>query len=124
VNRNTAEVAEDRDRQQAIKPYAHLLQEHLTREAIHAKLGFSGLRFRFRGIQQEDELNLAKVYELEYKSNGLTPNEYRKRRGMKRLDNPFADMLAADVAIATMAARGAAQVDDPDLPGVTKELSQ
>ena len=116
VNRNTAEVAEDRDRQQAIKPMAHLLESHLTREAIHRSLGFSSLRFQFKGIEQEDELNLASVYEKEYKNNAETPNGYRERRGMAKLDNPFADMLAADVMIAQEAARGAAIVDDPDLP--------
>lgn len=116
VNRNTAEVAEDRDRQQAIKPMAHLLESHLTREAIHGSLGFSNLRFQFKGIEQEDEESLAKVYETEWKSNAITANEYRERRGMPRSDNPFADMLAADIEIAMSAARGAAVVDDPGLP--------
>lgn len=115
VNRNTAEVAEDRDRNQAIKPMAHLFEQHLTRHAVHRLLGFSQLRFQFEGIEQEDEEALAKTYELEYRNNSVTPNEYRARRGMEPSDNPFADMLNADVQIAMQAARGAAQVDDPDL---------
>jgi hypothetical protein len=36
LNRNTSETSEDRDREQAIKPYAHLLESHLTREALPA----------------------------------------------------------------------------------------
>src|SRR6185437_12559924 len=39
VNRNTSEVAADRDRKQAIKPHAHSIEQHLTYEALHKKLG-------------------------------------------------------------------------------------
>lgn len=115
INRNTSETAEDRDRQQTIKPYAHLLESHLTREAIHGKLGFSQLRFQFRGIEQEDEEALAQVYEREYRNNALTPNEYRERRGWAKSENPFADMLASDMRIAEMAARGAKLIEDQTL---------
>lgn len=117
VNRNTSETAEDRDRRQAIKPVAHLLASHLTREAIHGRLGFSQLEFRFKGIEAEDELSLAKVFEAEYRSNAITPNEYREARGMPPSENEFSDMLAADVEIAKNAARGAAVVDDKQLTG-------
>jgi hypothetical protein len=119
VNRNTSETSEDRDRRQAIKPIAHLMAAHITREALHATLGFSQLEFRFKGIESEDELNLAEVYEVEYKNNAITPNEYREKRGQPPSDNPFADMLSADVEIAMEAARGAAQVDDKKLSGGT-----
>jgi hypothetical protein len=115
INRSTGEVAEDRDRNHAIKPMAHLLESHLTRHVLHRLLGFSQLRFQFLGIEEEDELNLAHVYAQEYQWNAVTPNEYRSRRGMPPSDNPFADMLNADVEIAKMAARGAGEVDDPDL---------
>jgi hypothetical protein len=117
VNRNTSETSEDRDRRQAVKPVAHLIASHLTREVLHAKLGFSQLEFRFKGIEAEDELNLAEVFEYEYKNNAITPNEYREGRGQPPLANPFADMLNADVEIAMQAARGAAQVDDKNLSG-------
>lgn len=120
VNRNTSETSEDRDRRQAVKPVAHLIASHLTREALHAKLGFSQLEFRFKGIEADDELNLAEVYELEYENNAITPNEYREKRGQPPLDNPFADMLNADVEIAMQAARGAATVDDKSLPAGKK----
>jgi hypothetical protein len=87
VNRNTSETAEDRDRTQAIKPYAHLLESHITRDAIHGKLGFSQLRFQFIGIEQEDEESLARTYEFEFKNNAITPDEYRERRGMAPMEN-------------------------------------
>ena len=124
VNRNTSETSEDRDRRQAVKPYAHLIASHITREVLHAKLGFSQLEFRFKGIEADDELNLAEVYEYEYKNNAITPNEYREKRGQPPLANPFADMLNADVEIAMQAARGAAQVDDKKLGGQTTKPKQ
>jgi hypothetical protein len=48
------------------------------------------LKFQFVGIEQEDEEALAKTYELEFKNNALTPNEYRERRGMEPMDNDWA----------------------------------
>jgi hypothetical protein len=39
VNRNTSEVAEDRDWDHAIKPWAHLYQSYINRKAIRGRLG-------------------------------------------------------------------------------------
>lgn len=106
VNRNTSEVAEDRDRKQAIKPHAHSIASHISREAIQGALGFHQLEFNFKGIEAEDELNLAQVYQTEYKSNAVTPNDYRKARGMLPMENEWADKTYADVEIAIAKAKG------------------
>ncbi|MDR3473353.1 MAG: phage portal protein [Devosia sp.] len=115
VNRNTAEVSEDRDWDQAIKPTALTVASYLTREAIQGKLGFSQLMFRFVGLDREDEEATAKIYEIYYKNNAITPNQQRDRLGQEPLDSEWADMTFADTQIAMQAARGAAQVDDPAL---------
>lgn len=115
VNRSTGEVSSERDVKQAIKPHAHAIQEHITDQALHRKLGFTQLRLQFKGIEAEDEMNIAKVFETDYRNNALTPNEYRKRRGWKPLEHQFADLLKADVDIAVSAAKGTAIVDDEDL---------
>ncbi len=115
VNRNTAEVAEDRDRSQAIKPMAHLVQSHITREAIHGKLGFSQLEFRFKGMDPEDEESLATSYEKLYRNNAILPDEHRARVGLPPMEGPWGKMTNADVQIAIAAARGAKDVIDPDL---------
>jgi hypothetical protein len=112
VNRNTSEVAEDRDWNQAIKPTAIHLQEHLTREVLHGKLGFSQLGFRFKGLEREDELANAQIYKLRYEGNAITPNEYRERLGEPPSEGEWGDSNFADVTIATQAAKGAAQVKD------------
>jgi hypothetical protein len=124
VNRNTSEVAEDRDWNQAIKPCAFKLQEHITREAIHNRLGFSQLRFQFAGLDREDEGLNAEIYEREYKNNAITPNEYRAVRGKPPMDNEWGDMTSADVQIAMNAARGAKDVLDDNLTGGAKRRSK
>jgi hypothetical protein len=117
VNRSTSEVAEDRDWDQAIKPCASLLGSHLTRDAIQGKLGFSQLEFVFVGLDREDEVATADIFEIEYQNNACTPNEHREKTGRPPGESPWMDMTRADVEIAMNAARGAAEVDDPGLPG-------
>ena len=74
VNRNTAEVAEDRDWQSAILPHAGMLASHINRDAIEGKLGFSQIEFRFKGLDREDESATSKILETYYKNNIFTPN--------------------------------------------------
>lgn len=117
VNRNTAEVTEDRDWSGAIIPLAHNIASYLNREAIEGKLGFSQIEFRWLGIDRDDEELLAKIHETYYKANTLTPNEIREKLGRKPLDSEWADKCCADVEIAKVAARGMAANLDEDLPG-------
>jgi|ERR1700729_11822 len=101
VNRNTAEVGEDRDWNTAIKPTASKIAMHLTRDAIHTKLGFSQLQFKWKGIEREDEQAQADIYATYYQNNATTPNENRMMRGQAPLENgEWGDMLYADVEIA------------------------
>jgi len=118
VNRNTSEVADDRDWDGIIIPTARNFAAYFTREAIEGRLGFSQLEFRFLGLDREDELNLAKVFEVEYKNNATTVNEYRAQRGRPPLKSEWADLPYADVEIAIKGAQGAKQVN-PDL--ISKE---
>lgn len=120
VNRNTSEVAEDRDWDQAIKPTARSIQSHLTRKAIHRRLGFSQLEFRFIGLDREDELATSEIYKNYYESNVLVPNEQRERLGMEPSDNEFANLTYADVQIAMALARGAKEDVDTNLPAPKK----
>lgn len=113
VNRNTSEVAEDRDWDSAIKPMANLIESHITRDVLAR---FGPFRFQFTGIDREDEAATAKIYATYYQGNVLTPNEQRERMGLQPLKSPWADLCWADVQIAMHGAQGAKQIDDPDLP--------
>jgi hypothetical protein len=116
VNRNTSEVAEDRDWDQAIKPTAHSIAKNFTRHCIQGRLGFSQLQFRFVGLDREDEEATARIQDIRYKNNSLTPNEIRDRFGEVPMDSEWADLTSADVEIAKLAARGMATMEDKDLP--------
>ena len=117
VNRNTGEVAEDQDWDNMIKPLAMLFAAEFTSQTLHRRLGFYQLEFAFHGLEREDELATAEIYEIHYKNNLVTPNEHRARLGMEPSDSQWADMTAADVEVAMNAARGMGQDLDRDLPG-------
>ena len=111
VNRNTAEVGEDRDWVSAIKPMAHMIAAYLTRETVQGLMGFSQLEFAWLGLDREDEMQAANVYATLYASNAITPNEHRALNGMAPSLSPFADMLLieANAQVAQEAANQAAQ---------------
>ena len=115
-NRSTAEVSEDRDWAQAIRPIAHDISKALTRHCIKGLLGFSQLRFRFVGLDREDELNTSRILQTRYQTNSITANEIRDRFGEPKMKGQWGDMTWADVQIAMMAAKSAGEVLDADLP--------
>lgn len=116
VNRNTSEVAEDRDWDSAIVPMARLIETHINRDVIQGRLGMAGVRFMFEGVDREDEQAAAEIFKIWYESNAIVPDEFREQRGLKPLGSMWGTMTWADVQIAMAAARGSAQVDDPELP--------
>ncbi|GGH14727.1 hypothetical protein GCM10007036_14230 [Alsobacter metallidurans] len=117
VNRSTGEVGEDRDWDGAIKPMAHMVSSHISRETIQGLLGFSQLEFGFLGIDREDEKQEADVYAVYYASNAITPNEQRERMGLPPLASPYGDMILieANQQIAQQAADAAAETAAKEL---------
>jgi hypothetical protein len=63
----------------------------------------------------------ASVFEKEYRSNAITPNEYRYHRGMTRMDSEWGDLTFADFQIAMNAARSAATIEDDELVDANKK---
>lgn len=116
VNRATAEVIDDADWDNAVVPMATLLSAYITRETIEGALGFSQLEFRFLGLKREDKLAEAQIYKIEYEANAVVPDEYRARNNLPPMEGEWGELTHADVEIATMAARGTGEIDDPDLP--------
>jgi len=115
VNRNTSETAEDRDWAQAIVPMATQIEAHLTREAIHGRMGEPLLQFKFKGLERQDEKAEAERFQIYYQNNAVTPNEQRARLGQPPIESQWADMTYADVKIAQAAARGVKVLEDKQL---------
>ena len=116
VHGNTAAIIDAADWRNAVVPKATLVEAYLTHESINKKLGFSQLRFWFTDLKRDDELLEAQIYEIEYASNGVTPNEYRATQNKPPLPGQWGNLCYTDTKIAEMAARGAGEIDDPDLP--------
>lgn len=114
VNRNTSEVAEDRDWDLGIAPMARMIARYINREAIQGRLGFSQIELSPGGLDREDEKATADIYKIEYEGNAVTPNEYRARHNQPPIESAFGDLCFADAQIAIAAARGAA-VANPDI---------
>ena len=66
-------------------PTARLFAEHLTRDAIGKKLGWSDLEFVFTDVDATNELEDAQIQEILLRSGVLTVNEVRKMRGLPPL---------------------------------------
>jgi phage portal protein BeeE len=82
VNRSTAAELNDMAFQSAIVPTARLLAEHLTRDVISKKLGWTDLEFVFTGLDTTNELEQAQLQEILLRSGVLTVDEVRKMRGL------------------------------------------
>lgn len=119
VNRNTAETAEDRDWESAVKPMALRVQAHINREVLRARHGITNVHFQFDGLDREDEKAIADIFKIEYENNAVVPNEYRAQKGLEPLKSRWADLTYADMQVAMKAAQGAKEVDDPDIQSST-----
>ncbi|MGA2000250.1 MAG: phage portal protein [Terriglobales bacterium] len=85
VNRSTAAELTDLAFRQAIVPTARLFAEHLTRDAISKKLGWSDLEFVFADVDARNEMEDAQIQEILLRSGVLTVNEVRRMRGLPPL---------------------------------------
>ncbi|MBS1851328.1 MAG: phage portal protein [Acidobacteria bacterium] len=85
VNRSTAGEMNDQAFRQAIVPTARLLAEHLTRDAIHKKLGWNDLEFVFADVDSPNEMEEAQIQEILLRNGVVTINEVRRMRGLPEL---------------------------------------
>lgn len=86
VNRSTAAEMTDQAFRQAIVPTARLLAEHLTRDAICKKLGWTDLEFVFTDADLGgSEMEEAQIQSILLTHGVLTINEVRRMRGLPDL---------------------------------------
>src|SRR5581483_9432265 len=82
VNRSTAEELTDQAFRSAIVPTARLVAEHLTRDAIAKKLGWTDLEFVFSDLDARNEMEQAQIDEILLRSGVLSVDEVRRNRGL------------------------------------------
>ena len=82
VNRSTAQEFAEEAFQSAIVPLAKLIADHLTRDVIAKKLGWTDLRFCWNDLESRDELTEAQIQTELIKAGILTINEARAQRGL------------------------------------------
>ncbi len=85
VNRNTATTQYDDAFRTAVVPVARLLAEHLTRDVIAKRLGWSDLEFVFTDVDAPNELEQAQIQQTLIGCGVLTVNEVRRMRGLAPL---------------------------------------
>lgn len=115
VNRSTAEVSEDREWVQAVRPMAQMIASGLTRKVIWETLGFSQIHFAWKGVDREDLEKTSQILQRYFQINVFTPNEIRHKLGEPPTDNAWGDRTKSDADIAIAAARGVGVIDDPNL---------
>jgi HK97 family phage portal protein len=82
VNRSTATEFANEAFQSAVVPLAKLLAEHLTRDVIAKKLGWSDLRFVWSELESRDEINEISVQMQLLSAGVLSVDEVRAMRGL------------------------------------------
>ncbi len=85
VNRATADAVIEEAFRTAVVPTARLYAEHITREIIGRKLGWSDLEFLFEDLEVFDERAQAEMDEILLRNDVLVPDEVRARRRLPPL---------------------------------------
>ena len=85
VNRSTAAEMNELAFRSAIVPTARLVAEHLTRDAIAKKLGWTDLEFVFTDVDATDEMQQAQIDEILLRNGVVTVNEVRRARGLAEI---------------------------------------
>lgn len=85
VNRSTADALVDEGFRTAVVPTARLYAEHITREIILRKLGWSDIEFVFEDLEAFDERAQADIDEILMRNDALLPDEARARRRLSAL---------------------------------------
>ena len=82
VNRSTAAAMQDEAFSNAVVPVAKLIADHLTRDVIGKRLGWSDLRFAWTDLESRDEMTEVDIQTKLLAAGVLTVDEVRTMRGL------------------------------------------
>ena len=121
VNRNTADVQNEGDDDNAIKPVARLVAEHINREMLHRKLGYTDLEFVWIGLDREDDEAMSRIHGAYLDRDVMLPDEAREKMGLEPLKGGWGQLTKTqrDILIA-QAAKTGAEHENPATQDLTK----
>jgi Phage portal protein len=105
INKAVGAVLDDKDFRSAVVPMAKRIQEAFTRKLLHEILGWYDLEFVFLNLDDPDFQTKMEMCGRMYSTNGITPNEIRKKMGMQELGTPFADLTQAEMMLLNIEAQ-------------------
>ncbi|MBI1750460.1 MAG: hypothetical protein HY234_03720 [Acidobacteria bacterium] len=85
INRSTAAPLLEEAFRTAVVPTARLYAEHITREILGRRLGWSDLEFVFEDLEVFNERAQAEIDEILLRSDVFLPDEVRLRRSLPAL---------------------------------------
>ncbi len=116
VNRTTASELMDEAFHSAIVPLAKLIAEHITRDLLTKRLGWSEFEFVFNQLDATDDMERLEVQTALLAAGVLTVNEVRAMRGLGPL--PEGDRAQANPALHEQI--GSAMVKEDMQPAVSE----
>jgi phage portal protein BeeE len=85
VNRNTADVQNEGDDDNAIRPVARLVAEHINREMLHRKLGYTDLELVWLDLDRDDDEAMSRIHGAYLDRDVMLPDEAREKMGLEPL---------------------------------------
>ena len=131
VNKATSEVQQDTGMRTGLKPLASFFEEILT-DVIQVDLGYSQLKFKYQGLDFEDEKRSAEINEIYIRSGQRSIDELRTSKGLKPIgvSKPFVigtptfiddESVQAKTEAEAMAAEAFRQQQTQPAPGTESE---
>jgi hypothetical protein len=123
VNRNTADVQNEGDDDNAIKPTARLVAEYLNREAIHRKLGWLDLELVWLDLDQEDDERMSRIHKTYNDTDALVPDEVRAKLGLPPLANGWGQLTNTQrLILIAQAAKTGVEAKNPATQNIMEDF--
>lgn len=99
VNKAVGKVMSDADFQSSVVPMATRVQDSITYEILHKRLGWKDLEFAFIGLEDPDPLTKVNILQKKYMMNCRTPDEMREEDGLPPLAGGWGRLTSSQYQI-------------------------
>jgi portal protein len=98
----TSQVLSDSTWKFCIIPVATRFQETLTRQWLHGLLGWKDLEFRYKGLEDPDQITRTVIHQRLWSMSSITPEEIRKKNNLPKLPGPFSKLTMFEQQLVLM----------------------